>query len=99
MSDFINPRYGKNAMKNQLLNTIVGNHDLVCSCESPLKHITNIIFEKAPPSNFTEEEKKKIKKCLGEEPTTDLIATEDDGFGPGDLDQLFAAAATEEEEK
>lgn len=99
MSTFTKPKYTENGMKNQFLNCIVGLHDLTCCCESPLTHAVNIIFEKAAPTNFTEKEKLQIKKCLGEEDTKTMATTEDDGFGPGDLDQLFAAAADEGEEK
>ncbi len=95
MTHLYKPTYlTKNAQQKQLLNTIVGNHDLICNCEEPLKHIGLLIFEKAKPSNFTEEEKKLIKKCLGEEEATgDRDA--DDGFTDGDLAALFTEEATE----
>lgn len=78
-----------NASQKQLLNTIVGNHDLICGCDEPLKHVACLIFEKAQPTNFTEKEKKTIKKCLGEN-GGDADGTEDLGISTGDLEKLFA---------
>ncbi len=81
----------KNGLQGQLLNTLVGNHDLCCKCDEPLTHLAVLIFEKAKPTNFTEKEKTIIKKCLGEgdgdgTTTGDAI----DGLGDGDLEKLFA---------
>lgn len=94
MSDNYHPTYfTKRAIHNQLLNSIVGNHDLVCSCDAPLIHITNLIFEFAKPTNFTEKEKKQIRKCLGDGDhigETHGDAAEDGGLSAGDLEKLFA---------
>lgn len=90
MSSMYNPTYlGKNALQNQLLNTICGNHDLICKCDEPLKHTALLIFEKARPTNFTEEQKKTIKKCLGEDAGDGAVDTTDH-IDPGDLEKLFA---------
>ncbi|AVN68372.1 hypothetical protein [Betatorquevirus homini13] len=93
MSDNYHPTILQNdAVHNQLLNSIVGNHDLVCSCDSPLIHITNLIFEFAKPTNFTEK-KKTSRKCLGDGDhigETHGDAAEDGGLSAGDLEKLFA---------
>lgn len=90
MTSNFKPTYlTSNSLQKQLLNTIVGNHDLICGCDSPLKHVACLIFQKAQPTNFTEEEKTTIKKCLGEE---DGVAdgTDDLALSTGDLEKLFA---------
>ncbi len=93
MSDLYKHTYlGKNAQQKQLLNTICGNHDLICNCDEPLKHVCLLIFEKAQPRNFTESQKKLIKKCLGEEDGDG--AADDLGIQDGDLEQLFAEEDT-----
>lgn len=91
MNNYKPTYFTKNAIHNQLLNTIVGNHDLVCSCDEPLIHITNLIFQKAKPTNFSEKDKKEILKCLGDA-AGDTAGKDDapeDGFTDGDLAQLF----------
>lgn len=83
--------FTKNAVQNQLLNTLVGNHDLVCGCDKPTAHLAALLFEKAQPTDFTEKQKKQIKKCLGitdGDHTTEDAA--DGGFTDGDLERLFA---------
>lgn len=95
MSDFYKPTYlQKNALHTQFLNSICNNHDLWCRCDDPLRHTFVLIAEKVKPTNFTEDQKKKIKKCLGEEdgdgaPDVDAFTTIDDG----DLATLFGENA------
>lgn len=86
--------YSRRQQENNILNCVCGIHDLACGCKDPLKHVMMLIIEKAEPSNFTEEEKQKIKQCLGEDHTTtgDLTTHEEDIIENGDLDALFAAA-------
>lgn len=79
----------KTSLKNRKLdwmNTIVHIHDLQCGCEEPLQHTVKEIFAQEP----------SIKKCLttGEDPITE----EDAGFGPGDLEKLFAEDTTGEDD-
>lgn len=89
--------YSTTQLEKQLLNTVVGNHDLCCGCEDPLLHITNLIFKHAKPKNFTEKEKLQIKLCLGDTDTTDHTATDAvDGLTPGDLEKLFEQEDDEE---
>lgn len=92
MSDFYKPTYyTKNANQKQLLNTLVGNHDLICGCEEPLTHIGCLIFEKARPTNIPPKYKKIIKKCLGEEDGDGAALTngDDTPIDAGDLEKLF----------
>lgn len=89
--NFCPTQYNEKALQKQLLNTIIGNHDLICGCNSATTHLAALIFEQASPTNFTNQQKKTIKQCLGEDhTTTDIIDEEDGGFSAGDLEQLFA---------
>lgn len=60
------------------INLIAGLHDLQCDCSEPLKHTIEEIYKQEPSLDPS--------KCL----TTEKATTEDDGFGPGDLEALFA---------
>lgn len=79
--------YNKNQLQNQLVNSIVGSHDLVCGCKNPLYHTTFICLQKLAPE-LKKQEKNQLKKCLGDDTTDDAGAEGDLNFG--DLDQLFA---------
>ncbi len=80
----------KTSLKNRKLdwiNTIVHIHDLQCRLvKNLLQHTVKEIFAQEP----------SIKKCLttGEDPITE----EDAGFGPGDLEKLFAEDTTGEDD-
>lgn len=69
------------------INTLVHVHDLQCNCDSPLEHTTLQIFNQEKNLRFTTTEISTIQKCLttGEEDTP-----EEENFGPGDLEALFA---------
>lgn len=68
------------------LNSICHDHDMWCACQQPLKHTAAIIFHHAKPTNFSAEETKEIKKCLG-----DTTGDEDlGGVTSEDLEKLFA---------
>lgn len=77
-SKFEKPSYSNNGLKLQLINTFVGNHDLVCGCTEQLQHIKRLV----------EEELNKNKTCLSiiaettGDPTEEII-------GDGELDALF----------
>ncbi len=89
--NFCPTKYSGKALQTQLLNSIVGNHDLICGCDEPTTHLAALIFEHARPTKFTEQQKKTIQKCLGDDPTTTAMAAADDGgFSEGDLEDLFA---------
>ncbi len=78
-----------NNKKDQLkfINCVMGIHDLKCECSNPLFHSTNILLKQLAPE-LQKQEKQQLKKCLGEEDTTN--AEEDIGLTTGDLEQLFA---------
>lgn len=79
MSKFLQPRlYEKRALENQLLNVIIGSHDLMCGCPKPLQHIKNLI--ETPQCLTTEENTTKER---------DGTQEEDIGFSTGDLEKLF----------
>lgn len=82
-------KYTKRQQENNLLNTCIQAHDLTCGCPDPLKCLACLIFYKAEPTNFTNEEKQQIRKCLGTIDGGDLGPIED-GIDAGDLDVLFA---------
>ena len=95
MSKHMKPTfYNDNAKEKQFLNCIVNCHDLYCSCNKPLKHTASNIFKFCEPTNFNEEDKQNILKCLENGTTTTTGGDEEDpengGFGPGDLKKLFS---------
>lgn len=88
MSDFVDPKYTKRQLNLQMVNGYVAIHDLRCHCQKPLQHIIQQIYEQEP-----------TLKC--QDTTTAAVGNQDgekdiDGFGPGELERLFAE---EEEEK
>lgn len=79
MSKFLQPRlYENRALENQLLNTIIGTHDLMCGCPKPLQHIQHLINQ--PLCLTTGEDITNAK---------DTTQEEDIGFSTGDLEKLF----------
>lgn len=79
----------------QWINLCVGVHDLICTCSTPTKHLLKELTNKKEEYYVTKKEKEDIEKCLiitEEEKDT----TEEDGFGPGDLDTLFSEDAAGE---
>ncbi len=89
------PYYNSNSINQQLINTLIGNHDLICGCDDPASHLLYLLATKTKPKGFTDEEKENIKKCLGfTETTTDQ--QEDIGFDAGDLENLFGSFAEED---
>ncbi len=84
----------ENQKKLQWLNFCNQSHDLICGCDEPTKHLLKTILEKSNWLDITEDKKTTIKQCLGLEEdhtaTEDKPGEEDEGFGPGDLETLFA---------
>ena len=70
--------------KLDLLNLINHAHDLICPCEQGIVHTHEIIEEINP----------ELKKCRST--TTAQDGDVIDGFGPGELDALFAEDGGEE---
>lgn len=77
------------AKEKALLNSIFTSHDLCCGCPDPPTHLLHLIAPIVKPEHLNKEEKATIRKCL-----SGIIEEEDptgeDGFAPGDLEQLFA---------
>lgn len=70
-----------------LINSFVGNHDLLCCCNEPAFHCLKDLITQLKP-DLTKEQKQEIIKCLG---TTDGDHTTEeniDDFGE-DLEKLF----------
>lgn len=89
MSDFVPPNYSKRQLNLQMVNCYVGIHDLHCHCKSPLTHIIQQIKDQEP-----------TLKC--QDTTTAGAGNQDgekdiDGFGPGELERLFAEDGDEKE--
>lgn len=78
MSKFIRKKTTSRNDKLDWVNTIVMIHNLQCECDKPLDHTIDVIYQQEPTL--------KLPKCHGGE---DPI-TEEEGFGPGDLEALFA---------
>lgn len=102
MSNHFKPTfYNDTAKEKQYLNCLVNCHDLWCGCDEPLKHTASTIFKFCGPTDFNEEDKQNILKCLGNGTTTTTAADggdqEDGGFGPGDLEKLFSEPDIEDD--
>ncbi len=84
--------YNSNGLQQQLKNTLFGNHDLCCGCDTPGNHLFYLLKDTIHPSKFSTTEINEIKKCLGIGETTKTTTTEDaeEGFQDGDLEALFA---------
>lgn len=76
--------YGK-ALENQWMNTVFQTHDLCCGCKDTILHLLTILNRngKAPKP---EKDIKNIKCLITGEGKED---SEEDGFGPGELEELF----------
>lgn len=89
MSDFVDPKYTKRQLNLQMVNGYVAIHDLRCHCQKPLQHIIEQIHQQEP-----------TLKC--QDTTTAAVGNPDgekdiDGFGPGELERLFAEEDDEKE--
>ncbi len=83
----------KNPSKYQLLqwiNCCVGCHDLICCCDEPVKHLITTIFNKKEQITVTRQQKQQIEECLTITEEEDTNHVGEDGFGPGDLERIFA---------
>lgn len=83
MSKLLTPTiYSNKGLENNWVNLIWNSHDLICGCNNPWKHLSEIL------------KRQGTQLCL---PTTTTDATtstdpdviEDVGLEPGDLDKLF----------
>lgn len=86
-SKWMKPELSAKNRQLDFVNTIVQVHNLHCGCPEPLQHAVADIFQQEPSIK---------EQCLGT--TKDQPTTDDDGFGAGDLDALFAVDFGEEKE-
>ncbi|AXQ66332.1 MAG: hypothetical protein [Anelloviridae sp.] len=93
---WITPKTSLKQKKLQWINLICHDHDIFCECTSPLEHTAAIIFEQEPELRFRTPEKDLIKKCLTTQDTTEGDGDQD-GFGEGDLEDLFKEDFGEED--
>lgn len=92
MSKFLTPAiYSNKALENQWVNTIFNTHDLMCGCNSAIKHLADILYRQPGPNQL----------CL---PSTSEDARGQPGEGAaelpideGDLEALFEEPFTEDE--
>lgn len=85
------PIYNEKQLKLQNVNAWVHLHDLTCSCTTPLQCIILQINNQEPNLQFTKQQQAKLQTWLtstaaGNQDGEDVV----DGFGPGELDALFA---------
>lgn len=82
MSKFLQPPlYKGKAIENQWKNLIFTSHDLLCGCNSPIKHLFHLFEEKCHHTADTTPE--------NGDPTAAGTTEEDFNLDEGDLDQLF----------
>lgn len=89
MSDYYKPlTIGQRHKNLNWTNCICALHDLQCQCDNPLEHTIENIVKQEPNLKFNKELSVKIQKCLttGDDGPVDAV----DGFGDGELEQLFA---------
>lgn len=88
MSNHVPVKYNKKQMNVHWMNALVHIHDFNCGCDSPLECTILTITEQEKHLRFNNNQLKHLKKCL----TGDTAATqeEEEGFGDGDLEELFS---------
>lgn len=90
MSDYVPANLTKKQLQLQNVNCFVNIHDLNCYCKEPLKHIIQQILTQEPslkPWLAT-----TIADTGNQDGEKDI-----DGFGPGELERLFAEGDDEKE--
>lgn len=93
MSTYLTPAvYSKNALENQWVNCIFNTHDLICGCNSTIKHLAAILNRQpGQPSQL----------CLPSTSEDDRGQHGDDAeelpIEEGDLEALFEEPFTDEE--
>lgn len=89
--------YNNKAKQDQWINNIHCTHDLICFCDTPLKHLLLAIAEKQEKITITKEEKKQILQCLTTtEDRTTKIGDDPDAIEELGLDAVFAEELTED---
>lgn len=84
MSKLLTPSiYSNKGLENNWVNLIWNSHDMICGCNNPWKHLSDIL------------QRQGTQLCLPS-PTADIGTstdpdiTEEDGIKEGDLEKLFA---------
>lgn len=85
---YIPPKSTIRQKKLQWMNLLCHIHDMQCDCPAPLEHTICLIAEQEPQLKFKTPEIDLLKKCLTT-PATDGKDGDQDGFGEGDLEDLF----------
>lgn len=82
---------------NKWMNLVWESHDMICDCPSATTHFLDLLATKQENIALNNTTYKNLQKCLTTKEDSTVLA--EDGFGPGDLDALFAADdfATEED--
>ena len=76
--------------KLKWMNQLCHTHDMLCDCPNPLEHTILLICEQERDLKFNPNEKDLIKQCLTTADTATVATDQDnDGFGEGDLEDLF----------
>lgn len=87
MSKLLQPAlYSGKSLEQQWINHFYSSHDLICGCKNPVLHFLTIINKKGNAPK-PEEDIKNILCLITGDPTT---KEEEEPFGPGELDILFA---------
>lgn len=89
--------YNSKQLNLQFVNLVVGAHDLICPCNKPLECSIKKILQQEPSIKI--EDLIKKEKCPTTTDAGDAHAGDEDGFGEGDLDLLFAGDFTEESDR
>lgn len=92
MSKLLTPRISPKNKKIDWINLIAATHNIICGCQEPLLHTVEEILEQEPNLPFS------CPKCRTGG-TAAATTKDDDGFGDGDLEALFAGEFGDEDEK
>ncbi len=94
MSKYVPVKHNTKEQQINWINTLVHVHDLQCYCNKPLEHTIDTIFKQEKNLRLENSTKQNIQKCLTIDTVT--IKEEDDQFGDGELEALFAEDGGEE---
>ncbi len=80
--------YNNKKLQLQITNSLIHCHDLACDCDDPTFHSTYLILQQLG-KEFPENQRQKLKQCLGDTDTDVLGEPTGDDLGE-DLEKLFA---------
>lgn len=90
-----NPIYSPRALEQQWMNNIFQSHDLWCGCQKPIIHLLTIVNKNGKAIKPEEEINNILCLITGEK---DSSKEEDNDFGPGELEALFAEDGEQEKD-